>query len=235
MFAMARVADHGRAENANGRRVATRRRPEHQRVAGLHPATTVATMQPTTRTLVHDARRDPRQGFAALHERAARQLFAWAALHVAPPLRARLPLEDFVQEVWARAFAAFRGYDAAKGSFRGWLLGIAYNVLREQLRGLQRRRPAALVPLGSDDTGEVPRDPATSIVSRAARGERIASMLAAVDALADDERRLVAWRGLEGLPYDEIGRRLGLSAIAVESRWRRLAARLHDVLPADDD
>src|SRR5687767_11523395 len=42
-----------------------------------------------------DARRD---GFAAAHERVARQLFLWAALHVAPPLRRWLPVEDFVQE-----------------------------------------------------------------------------------------------------------------------------------------
>jgi RNA polymerase sigma factor (sigma-70 family) len=187
-----------------------------------------ADMDPSTTTLVAAAARAPRDGFAALHERAARPLFLWAALHVAPPLRAWLPLDDFVQEVWARAYAAFPGYDAAKGPFRGWLYGIAYNVLREQLRLLRVRGRA---PVG-DGTAAEPLDPGTSVGARAQRAEGREALLLAIDQLDETDRRVAVWRGLEGLPHAEVGRRLGLNAVAAESHWRRVLARLQAVLPA---
>lgn len=180
----------------------------------------------TTARLLQGGPEAQRDGFAQVHDRVARQLFLWAALRIAPPLRRWLPIEDFVQEVWARAYAGFASFDASRGAFRPWLLGIAFNVLREQLRSLRRRDPRAPEP----ETPEL-RDPATSVVSAASRDERRTVVLAVVDTLAEEERCLVAWRGLEDLAYDEVGRRLGITAAATESRWRRLLARLHGELP----
>jgi RNA polymerase sigma factor (sigma-70 family) len=186
----------------------------------------------TTRRLAEAARADTGAGFAALHARVARQLVAWAALHVTPPLRALVPLDDLVQEVWARAFAAFASYDPQRGSFRGWLVGIAYNVLREQLRAGYRRRPAfGRPPSGSTSIDDV-ADPATSIGSRLTRDEATTALVERLDGLDEVDRRLVAWRAIEELPYDEIGRRLGVSGVAAESRWRRLAERLRELLAA---
>jgi RNA polymerase sigma factor (sigma-70 family) len=216
-------------------RAAERRRCNHELplarpcggagIEGSGPRATVRRVDTTAR-LLQGGPETQRDGFAQAHDRVARQLFLWAALHVAPPLRRWLPIEDFVQEVWARAYAGFASFDAARGTFRSWLLGIAYNVLREHLRSLRRRDPRAPDP----EAAEL-RDPATSVVSTTARDERRAVVLAVVDTLGEDERQLVAWRGLEGLAYDEVAQRLGITAAAAESRWRRLLARLHDELP----
>lgn len=189
---------------------------------------TAMAADPSTDTLLRAARTEPQTGFAALHARTAEHLFVWAALHIAPPLRRWLPIEDLVQEVWARAFGGFATFDRRAGTFRAWLLGIAHNVLREQLRARRRRDHRGLDGLAGE-----PRDVATSVVGKVGRAEAIAALLAVVDGLDETDRRLVAWRGLEGLPYQRIGQRLGVTAVAVESRWRRLVERLAGRLSPD--
>ena len=183
----------------------------------------------TTMRLLRDGGSEPRATFASLHERVAPQLFVWAALHLGPPLRRWLTIEDFVQEVWARGYAGFGGYQPARGPFRGWLLGIAHNVLREQLRGLRVRQPR-----GSEPDAEFElRDRATSVVTSVLRSEQRAAMLAAIDRLLPDERRVVVWRGFEGRSHEEVGRRLGIGAAAAESRYRRALQQLEGILPPD--
>jgi RNA polymerase sigma-70 factor (ECF subfamily) len=178
--------------------------------------------EPTTRT----RRGALRESFAELHAALAASLQLWAHLHLQPPLRRRLPPEDFVQEVWARAYATFPVYDSARADFRAWLFGIAYNVLREQLRSLRTRGAREA------DTEVDPADPRTTAGTRAARTEQGRLLLGHADTLTDDERRLLSWRGLEGLPFAEVGRRLGISAVAADSRWRRLCVQLRAAFPA---
>lgn len=188
---------------------------------------------PTTTTLLARARADVHDGFAGLHHRHAARLAVWVALHVGPALRQRMSVEDLVQEIWARAYAGFGGFDPARAGFRAWLFGIAHNVLREQMRSMGARAACdAARPEAEGPTVE-PHDGRTSIpstvVAREER-ERIADLVAR---LPLDERRLATWRGLEGRSYAEIGSRLGVGARAAESRWRRLVARLRERLGAD--
>jgi len=183
-------------------------------------------MADTTRQLL-PAAAARREGFAALHQRVGGRLSLWASLHIAPPLRSWLPVEDFVQDVWARAYEAFPRFDQGRGDFRAWLFGLAYNVLREHLRSLrlrQRQRPPASEP-------EELQDGATSVVGRVAAADDRSLLLAAVADFGLEDRRLLIWRGIEELPYAEIGRRLAISADAAESRWRRVAERLRQRLP----
>lgn len=170
-----------------------------------------------------------REGFAAHHQQHATALALWAELQIGPALRQTLSPEDLTQEIWARAYAAFAGFDPDRGEFRPWLFGIAYNVLREALRNLRvQPRP------GVEFAGLVDREPAdhaTSLATALDRRDRHGALGSALANLNEEERRLVAWRGLEDLPYAEVGERLGLGASAVESRWRRLLERLRKTLP----
>jgi len=75
------------------------------------------------------------EGFAALYGRAAPALFAWAALHVGEPLRARLDPEDVLQEVSCRAFERFDTFDPGRSSFHAWIFG------RLRRRGRLEREP----------------------------------------------------------------------------------------------
>ncbi len=186
----------------------------------------------TTRRLLQAVAASPREGFAALHVRHAARLAVWANLHVGPALRRWLSVDDLVQEIWTRAYAGFATFDRQRGDFRAWLFGIAYNVLREQLRALRLRPTEPIAPPGAA-TAPDPTDGATSVVSALTNRGQHDALAAAIAGLADDERRLVVWRGLEELPYAEIGARLGLTTIAVESRWRRLLERLRQRLPRE--
>jgi RNA polymerase sigma factor (sigma-70 family) len=181
----------------------------------------------TTRTLLARATSSPRSAFGEIYVRAAPQIEVWAAVHVAPSLRGWLTIDDFVQEVWARAYASFASYDAASGRFRSWLIGICYNVLREQLRTVRLRRHADLEVAGVADRA----DPATSVLLRVDRSERSRELFAVIAELEPVDRRLLAWRGVESLPFAVIGARLSLSTVAAESRWRRLVERIRHVLP----
>ena len=184
----------------------------------------------TTRRLLHTTTIASGEGFAALHQRHAGRVALWASLHLSPALRAWLPVDDLVQDVWTRAYAAFPSFDRARGDFRAWLFGIAYNVLREHLRSMRVRQVQARATLIGDVQRE-PVDPATSIVSLLAAGDERSVLATVLAELVESDRRLVLWRGIEELPYAEIGTRLGLSAVAVESRWRRLLDRLRQRLP----
>jgi RNA polymerase sigma-70 factor (ECF subfamily) len=165
--------------------------------------------------------------FAQLHRELHDDLCAWAELQLQTPLRERLEPDDLVQEVWSRACANFARFDPTQGSFRGWLFGIAYHVLKQQLRNWQRRWRR------EDLRGATPEriDDATSVASRLSRSERVTMLLERVRGLMPADRELVLYRGLEGLPHAEVAQRLGLTPENAETRWRRLREQLACDLP----
>jgi RNA polymerase sigma-70 factor (ECF subfamily) len=173
----------------------------------------------------------PTADFARLHRELADDLSVWASLQVRAPLRRRLDPEDLTQEIWSRAYRDLPHFDAARGTFRAWLFGIAYNVLRKQLRSYHRRWRREDSGSTAAAAGASMVDQATSVGTRLLRSERAGTLLASIEALPEIDRQLVIYRGLEQLPYAEVGARLGLSAEAAESRWRRVRERLRTDLP----
>ncbi|MCA8972015.1 MAG: sigma-70 family RNA polymerase sigma factor [Planctomycetes bacterium] len=180
----------------------------------------------------HESTPSKRSDFTSQYREAAPAIELWARLHLRPPLTESMPVEDFLQETWARAFGAADRFDARRGTFRSWVLGIAYNVLREQLRKLNMKGGARPSITLDDASMSDFIDPATTLRTRIAIRERGTIVQATIEALDEQDRRLVAWRGLEELPYAEIAARLGISQGAAESRWRRLVAALRTRLPA---
>src|SRR5262245_9035790 len=53
--------------------------------------------------------------------------------------------DELVQETWLTAVRRLRQFDPQRGSFAGWLRGIAANVLRNHLRLHQRRGRSAFM------------------------------------------------------------------------------------------
>ena len=51
-------------------------------------------------------------------------------------------------------------------------------------------------------------------------------LLAALERLPDHYREVVVWHNKERLPFEEIGRRHGVSAEAARKRWTRALDRL---------
>jgi RNA polymerase sigma-70 factor (ECF subfamily) len=191
---------------------------------------------PATGRLAECARDGDAASFASLYARVAPALLAWIRLRILPPLRKRLDPEDVLHEVVYRAYVAFRNDDATKGTFRGWLFGIARNVLREALAEVNRRRsgdaglPSSMMKTPLD---ELPVD-ATTVSRRVARDETLSLFLDRLGALPDDEKALLLYRGFEGLSHREVAERLGISVEAAEKRWERLRDRLIGLAPPPD-
>ncbi len=170
----------------------------------------------------------PSNGFDALYRDVAPALFSWISLHVWAPLRADLDPEDVLQEVACRAYAGRESFDSELGDFRAWIFGIAKNVLLGALQRVDRGRAGP----GREwlTTGGLARlpDEATSVTGHVARDDQLAAFLERVETLPEEDRLLVMLRGLERLPFDDVGRSLGLTPGTAAKRWERLCARLRE-------
>lgn len=143
--------------------------------------------------------------------------------------------EDLVQETFLRAFRAWDQYTPGTRA-KSWLFTICRNVfLRQRERGQRHdeivtenaaRAPGTPEPVnplwgslrGVDPEGEF----FESIVD-----ERI---FAAIDALPEEFRSAVVLSDMEGLPYEEIARLMGVPLGTVKSRLYRGRRQLQKVL-----
>jgi RNA polymerase sigma-70 factor, ECF subfamily len=164
-----------------------------------------------------------RARFAALYEGTAPALSAWAELRIRPAMRSLVDPTDIVQETWVRAWRLWPGFDERERPFRPWLFAVANRVLFDAFKAVRGR--AAGGGARSPAWSQVP-DEATSISRRVARDELLREFLDRLSTLEDDDRRLFVYRGLEGLPHEEVAARLSAAPSAVRKRWERLRARL---------
>ena len=191
-------------------------------------------VDPNTQQLAQSAKKDS-QGFSALYSRVAPALFAWARLRLLPELRAMFDAEDLVQEICFRAYDRFPTYDFDRASFRAWLFGIANNVLREHLVQLKRRAKRS-ISRESDQPAPLDSLPneTTSISRRVARDESLRRFILILESLETEEKRLLIYRGLEGLKHGEVAVLLNMSVDAAEKRWQRLVKKLEATsIPSD--
>jgi RNA polymerase sigma-70 factor (ECF subfamily) len=148
-------------------------------------------------------------------------------LHLAGrQVRARVELDDLVQEVFLRALGADLPPD--EPALRRLLARLARHAVVDAVRALRaRKRSAPEVRLTRSDwsrTGVAESEvrlrtagPAT----RAARAEEHERLLQAFDRLAPEHRRVIGLRQFEGLAAAEAARRMGRSETAVHSLYRR--------------
>lgn len=171
------------------------------------------------------------QRFAALFEEVGPAVYAWAEVRLNPALRRILDPQDILQEVGIRAFARFAAYDAELRPFRAWVFGIAANVLKEAFREIARGRSMSGVQASADPTVSVLLATSTAVSRRVARSETVKRLLDAVNALPEDEKKLVMLRGLEGLSFPEISEIMQIDVETAKKRWQRLRSRLAELCP----
>jgi RNA polymerase sigma-70 factor (ECF subfamily) len=144
-------------------------------------------------------------------------------------VRARVELEDLVQEVLLRAWTAREALPAEAAALRRFLARLARNVVVDAARALRaaKRDGGAVQRLERSAWSSARLEPAARTAgpaTRAVRGEDAARMLAAFEALAPEHRRVIGLRQLEGLSARETARRMGRSEAAVHSLFRRALA-----------
>src|SRR5262245_40245375 len=162
----------------------------------------------------------------AAHERRLR-LFL---LHQAgAAVRARVERDDLVQEVYLRALKRPQGLPetvSGEGELWGVLVRLAREVVIDAARALRAaRRDGRTERLGRSDWSRAgPGDPAAPGPSpRTAAGVRESGALLAAAYLArtPEHRRVLGLRQFAGLSAEESGARMGRSASAVHSLYRR--------------
>jgi RNA polymerase sigma-70 factor, ECF subfamily len=138
--------------------------------------------------------------------------------------------EDAAQEAFLSAFRALPRF--AGGSFRSWLLRIAANESKDELR--RRRRKDASASLSQIyDNPELPLEPADDVPGAELLYERKEAAQAIQNALLElpfDQRLAVTLCDLQGLPYEQVAAATGASLGTVKSRIHRGRLRLREVI-----
>ncbi|MDP9295666.1 MAG: RNA polymerase sigma factor [Actinomycetota bacterium] len=140
--------------------------------------------------------------------------------------------EDIAQETFLRAYSALGRYPPGRVRelrLRPWLLAIALNVFRNELRGAGRRPVTR--PLADHDLGIATDGRGAGAGSNAGVGD-LASAL--VQALPDEQRVAVVLRHVIGLDYDEIAEILGRPSGTVKAQVSRALRRLRDELTTSE-
>lgn len=182
---------------------------------------------PATDVVAHRAIADLAGARDELFRRIGPAVYAWASIHLRGTLRTRFDPEDLLQEVACRTLENLKSWNAAKGPFRAFVFGIAKNVLRKGLERIARDPTHSEDHPASKFAHEV-EDPATSLTRALARDDAFQRARERIDALSEDDRRLLLHRGLEGLRHDHVAELLGTTPDSVMKRWQRLRDRLRE-------
>ena len=157
--------------------------------------------------------------FDALYRDSARDLYAYVRTLLGDDVTA----EDVTALAFERAYRRRSSFDAARGSQRGWLFGIARNAALDELR--RRRRAAPLV-------GELPDEGAPAPEEEADLAVRRTTVRAALAALSPRDRELVALKFHGGLTNAELAAVLGTSESNAGTRLHRAVAKLREACNA---
>jgi len=142
--------------------------------------------------------------------------------------------EDAAQEAFLSAYRAIGRFQG--GSIRSWLLRIAANQSKDELRRRMRRGPQeSLSGPGHDDQ---PIDLPDSAESQADYVERLAlgrGIQQALLSLPFEQRQAIILSDLHGYHYEEIASIAGASVGTVKSRIHRGRERLRGILLAEPE
>jgi RNA polymerase sigma factor (sigma-70 family) len=173
--------------------------------------------------LVDAARHGDDRAFEQLYARYRDRIHAFILSKVRDHGRA----EDLGQEVFMSALRQLRASDR-EIVFKPWLYTIAKNACIDEFRRGARAREVSIesdeelgAAAGERFLSAVPT-PAAAVESK----QSLDDLRGAFSGLSDSQHKLLVMREFEGLTYDEIGERLGMTKQMVESGLFRARRRL---------
>jgi RNA polymerase sigma-70 factor, ECF subfamily len=159
--------------------------------------------------------RQDQSAFVLLYDRHASRVYT-LIMHM---VNDRMLAEEILQEAFLRVWRHADQYDAARGSLLVWLLTIARRTALERLR-FESRRPA--LADGNEPTPLLESLPEPETTSEEARWR---SLYLAVQALPEQQRKVIELAYFQGLSQSEIAEELGIPLGTVKTRLR--AGMLH--------
>jgi RNA polymerase sigma-70 factor (ECF subfamily) len=180
---------------------------------------------PDDAILVAQSRRGDLAAFNELVERHQARVFNLALRLVGT----REAAEDVTQDSF---IAAFRKLDQFAGdNFISWLLRIAANNAKDELRRRARRPASSIDVIFGTGPGDLePRAEGVSVEEWAERGELGRILWQALQELPEEQRMPIVLVDVEGFAYGEVAGMLGWSTGTVKSRISRGRARLRELL-----
>jgi RNA polymerase sigma factor (sigma-70 family) len=164
------------------------------------------------------AMQDPKESFARLFDAHARPLRGYLAGRVGEHVA-----DDLVAETFLVALRRRASYDPGLAPIRGWLYGIATNLLRNHVRHEVRGFQATARARGDVGSAEA-HD--SMVVARVDAETRMRSVAGALTALSEEERDVLLLTSWAGLEPAEVASALGIPASTVRSRLHRVRHKL---------
>lgn len=130
-------------------------------------------------------------------------------------------LADLVQQTFLQLHRARNDF-RTDAELRPWLMTIAFNLAREQLRRKRRRPEAELDATAEHGAAHQPEEQRRYEIRR--------DLSLALGQLPGDQREVVRLHFVEELSFEEIGERVGASAGAVRVRAHRGYSALRKIL-----
>ena len=139
--------------------------------------------------------------------------------------RSNADAEDAAQEAFVKAYGALGRFEQGR-PFRPWILRIVTNEATNRRRSARRREDLALRVSRDRPSGEAAPSPEEAVLA----SERDRVVLAALSALKEDDRLVIAYRYFLELSEAEMAEALGVRPGTVKSRLHRAMERLRVTL-----
>jgi RNA polymerase sigma-70 factor (ECF subfamily) len=161
-------------------------------------------------------------------------------MQIGSQFHGKFSASDIVQQTLLEAcrdLPQFRGQTEAE--LLAWLRQVLAHVLSHELRryrGTQQRDVQREVSIeesltrSSQKLAHLLADSGTSPSGRAIQHEQEVLLADVLARLPDDYREVILLRNMEGLPHEEVARRMGRSVGAVRMLWVRALASLRSAL-----
>lgn len=173
--------------------------------------------------LVAAVRRGDDAAFEHLFRRYHSRVTGYVARMVGCPEHA----QEIVQEAFISALRRLRETEQAI-VFKAWIYGIARNGAIDFLRARSRRGPEVDFGIVEEFAGASSGLSAPAPEAAMERKQSIDDLQGAFGGLSETHHQILVLRELEGLSYDQLGERLGMSRSQVESTLFRARRRLEE-------
>lgn len=180
------------------------------------------------RELMRRAMHGERTPYAVLFQRHAARIWRMGYLI----LHSGDSADDVVQDTFERGLSNIHTY-LGQGDPGVWFSSIALNVCRHYLRA--RHRQAELTETSQLEQGRRPLRPRTQgVVTNAIRRESSRKLMLALGYLTEPQREVFVLHYINGLPYEDVGKILGIRPGAARGLAHRARAVLRDKLALEN-